>query len=106
MTRIEAKQTWEEHLRTWRASGLTQKEFCEKNGLSYWSFKSWAGKLKPGTRKKRAAGLVRINLTRETEAAGERIEIRCNERMRIFVDGATPPERLAVIISALEKRHD
>ena len=56
MTRMETKQTWKEHLRKWRASGMTQKMFCEKNGLSYWNFKTWAGKLKPGAGKKPAPG--------------------------------------------------
>lgn len=38
-TSIEAKQNfWRSHSDTWRASGLTQKEYCESAGISFKSF--------------------------------------------------------------------
>jgi hypothetical protein len=32
------KRIWEEHLREWRASGLSQAEYCRRNSLSIKSF--------------------------------------------------------------------
>jgi hypothetical protein len=32
------KRIWEDHLREWRSSGLSQAEYCRRNGLSVKSF--------------------------------------------------------------------
>lgn len=32
---------WKPHLEAWKASGLTQKEFCDRNDLKIDQFKSW-----------------------------------------------------------------
>ena len=33
------------HVRTYSSTGLTQRAYCQKNNLSYWSFNSWKRKL-------------------------------------------------------------
>jgi len=34
----ERRRSWEHHLEQWRASGLSQAEYCRKHGLSIKSF--------------------------------------------------------------------
>ena len=41
----ERRAYWEKHLNDWKNSGLTQKNYCSREGLSYGSFKSWRGQL-------------------------------------------------------------
>ena len=35
---------WSKRIKEWALSGISQKKWCDKNGLSYWAFKSWRTK--------------------------------------------------------------
>ena len=37
---------WRSHFEVWELSGLTQREYCERHGLSLKSFGNWRGQLK------------------------------------------------------------
>ena len=37
---------WRSHFEVWKLSGLTQREYCERHGLSLKSFGNWRGQLK------------------------------------------------------------
>lgn len=37
---------WEEHVRAWRSSGLTQSLYCREYGLLLKTFSAWVGRLK------------------------------------------------------------
>lgn len=39
--RKAAREYWEEHYQTFKASGLTQREYSKQHGLGYWSFNKW-----------------------------------------------------------------
>jgi len=51
----EAKQTdvtpgdrrrqWQEHIEQWQSSGLTQKEYCRRNGFKWSTFHYWRKRL-------------------------------------------------------------
>lgn len=41
----EKRAYWEQHLNTWKNSGLTQKDYCKREGLAYGSFKNWRSQL-------------------------------------------------------------
>ena len=41
----EKRAYWEKHLGDWKSSGLTQKDYCKREGLTYGSFKSWRSQL-------------------------------------------------------------
>jgi hypothetical protein len=36
---------WEKHVSDWEQSGLTQKAYCSREGLTYGSFKNWRSQL-------------------------------------------------------------
>jgi len=41
----ERRAYWEKHLADWKSSGLTQKDYCSRESLSYGSFKNWRSQL-------------------------------------------------------------
>jgi hypothetical protein len=41
MKRAERSRHWEQYISGWKASGLTQSAYCEREGISYDSFKRW-----------------------------------------------------------------
>jgi hypothetical protein len=44
--REATRALWRGHFEAWRRSGLTQREYCERHGLSLKSFGNWRGQLK------------------------------------------------------------
>lgn len=44
MTRAENRELMTGFIEQWRISGQTQKEFCEKEGLSLSKFRYWIGR--------------------------------------------------------------
>ncbi len=53
---IDARSFWQGQVADWQASGLTQKAYCEEQGLRYTAFGYWVRKLRraaePSPRKK------------------------------------------------------
>jgi hypothetical protein len=41
---LDKKQYWREHVASWRASNLSQSEYCRINGLRIYSFNYWRRK--------------------------------------------------------------
>ena len=46
--REAVRALWRGHFEAWRLSGLTQREYCERHGVSLKSFGNWRGQLKRG----------------------------------------------------------
>jgi hypothetical protein len=57
MKRTESKQIWAERIAAWKASGLKQRAFCERESLPYQSFLWWRRQLR---RDARDTGLVPV----------------------------------------------
>ena len=45
--RVETREFWEEAIRLWAESGLSVREFCNREGLAEHSFYSWRRELMP-----------------------------------------------------------
>ena len=39
--REDRKEYWKQHYDLFKNSGLTQREYCTKNDLRYWTFNQW-----------------------------------------------------------------
>lgn len=37
----ERRRYWKEHIKRWQASGMTQKDYCQRNGLKWSTFHYW-----------------------------------------------------------------
>jgi len=56
---------WNEHIRAWRSSGLTQGEYCNRHGLKVASLGYWLGK-----QRRQAEPLTLVPLPLQTSHAG------------------------------------
>ena len=45
----EKRQIWQNHVKAYSSSNLTQKAYCFQHDISYWSFNSWKRRLKKET---------------------------------------------------------
>jgi hypothetical protein len=47
MKRVRGEVHWLKHIEGWKRSGLTQPRYCERESISYDTFKRWRGRLGP-----------------------------------------------------------
>jgi hypothetical protein len=99
---------WESRVASWRASGLTSKDFCRGRGYSPKSLLWWSCQLgrKRGEVPSRPASVRLARVIRSTSAASPMttavlIEI---EGARVAVSSGTNPETLRVVFDALRAR--
>ncbi len=51
MTKSEKQEFWQDHLSGWKASGLSQADYCQKHGLKPTRFSYWRSKQNKAGRK-------------------------------------------------------
>jgi transposase-like protein len=56
----ELRVLWSERIKTQRASGLPQKAWCNREGISPNTFQGWVSRLGVQTRKKPAGAFVKV----------------------------------------------
>src|SRR5437867_402590 len=72
MKRAESRRLWAERIAAWKASGLKQRAFCERESLPYKSFLWWRRQLRSHARD---TGLVPVvTLTLVTAAAAKEVK--------------------------------
>ena len=47
MKQAQREVQWSEHIEGWKESGLTQRRYCERESISYDTFKRWRRRLGP-----------------------------------------------------------
>jgi hypothetical protein len=97
---------WHELIRRWEAGNLTQAEFCRREGVSIWAFRSWKyrpDKHKPAATRSRAA-LVPAFLPIRVPApiAGAALEIVLRTGRLIRVRGDFDAQVLRKLLPILE----
>ena len=53
------EEKWREHFKNWKASGLSQADYCRENGISQHSFTYWRTKLGAAP-KKQSSSFIEI----------------------------------------------
>ena len=118
MTRAERARQWAKHIEGWKSSGLTQRVYCERESVSYDTFKRWRVRLR-GVRSGNgratrlvpvrvgAASLVRgvpTPLARGSDRAaiGRGVEIRLSSGRAIVLGMEYGEVELARLIRMLE----
>jgi hypothetical protein len=118
MKQADSERLWAERIAGWKASGLKQRAFCERESLSYRSFLWWRRRLRGQARE---AGLVavvmRSPLTAAAARAGrplpavvsgdaglvsESVEIRLHGGRSLSLSGPLDEARLRRLIGLLE----
>jgi hypothetical protein len=69
-------------VQTYRRSGLSQKEFCRKANISYWSFNQWKRRLEQSDAEQQLTK-VHVKHTLQSERSEERIIITVNRNISI-----------------------
>jgi|SRR5208282_1655511 len=117
MKRADSERLWAERIAGWKASGLKQRAFCERESLSYRSFLWWRRQLRSHARE---AGLVAVVMRSPVMAAArpgrqlpavasgdaglvsESVEIRLHGGRSLSLSGPLDEARLRRLIGLLE----
>jgi hypothetical protein len=111
------RERWRELLRRWRASGLSQAEFCRRHGVAVWKLAWWKRRLAkvPFDREARTARKRRSDRSVECSASFVpvgvlstsvrigRMELLLGAGRRLRFAADVDPGKLAEIVAALER---
>ena len=97
----KGKDFWEEHVETFRKSGLSQKAYCRQQSISYWSFNSWKRKLEKSKVKNNIIEIPRDKFKSLTSPPNP-FEIIVSDNLKISIPDNFDPEILKQIIHAVE----
>lgn len=109
VTAEQRRERWRQAVRQWRSSGLSQAEFCRREGLRYSQFAWWkrrlgdqaAGRQRRGTPPSRGpAALLPLGTVRL--ASSPRLEVVLLNGRRLRFGPELPPERLADLVAVLD----
>jgi hypothetical protein len=94
----EKRRTWERHLEQWKASGLSQAEYCRRHGLSIKSF---------GYRKRTIAkgclSLVEVPLAGALCGVPKPISLTVGSRYTIGIEAGFDADTLCRLLEVLER---
>ncbi len=98
--RKEKRRYWEEQIRRFGESGLTQVEYCRRNQISRDRLNYWRKRLSSGS-----SSLVEISLNRFfPDVHGCPLRLVIGDRYRIEVDRGFDPGVLHQLLYVLEQR--
>jgi hypothetical protein len=95
----KGRSFWLAHVKAKNASGLTQREYCRQNNLSYWSFNPWKRRIENET-----AQFHEISPAIVQGLPGEsrQIEITIGDTIRISIPDGFSSDTLREILAALD----
>lgn len=96
---LEKKEFWQDHVKAWGESNLSQSEYCRKNNLGRDAFFYWKRKLSKGTSDVR---LVPIALKVNVQPNQKPLVVVIDRRYRIEVSGDFEPGTLRKLVRTLE----
>jgi hypothetical protein len=118
MKRADSKQLWAERIAAWKASGLKQRAFCERESLPYRSFLWWRRQLRSDGRDTGWVRVVRCTPSTgaaqkevkslpvvaygETGSISESVEIRLHGGRSLALGGPLNEAQLRRLIRLLE----
>jgi hypothetical protein len=87
---LEAKQAyWDRRIGQWRDSGLSQRVFCETQGLALSTFQWWRKRLAEGSRGQRNFLPIEIKAAGPASAAAVvHVELKSGTRLRLEGEAA------------------
>ena len=101
---------WRAHVSAWRRSGLTQREYCKRQGLGEWSFSSWKRRLAAGGAPE-VMGFVPVAVKGRVDGGGNwgrprqhPLTVVVGERYRIEVGEGFSGKTLAEVLAVLGRQ--
>ncbi|MBN2435873.1 MAG: hypothetical protein JXK07_11475 [Spirochaetes bacterium] len=96
-SRENRNQYWQEHLKAYYTSGLSQKEYCRQEDIGYWSFNQWKRRIEGQSK----TNLTEIKLPVPIQPSHQVMTLKYREELTITlplsVSGKTLREILAVL---------
>lgn len=100
-----AREYWSGEVQQWRSSGLLQKEYCNKKGISLGRFGAWKRRLEreaqghSGTIVAIPSGIVSSALLAMRPTLG----LVVNERYRVEIPDSFSPDMLEAVLQVLSR---
>ena len=81
--RNEKEKYWREQIARWQQSGLSRREYCRRENISYWSFRDWLKIVETA----KSVKLIRVprDAYPEKQTDGSPIEVTINEKITIRI---------------------
>ena len=90
---------WQEHVTRLEQSGLSRREYCHNENLSYWSLRDWQKKLNSSVEKPLVK--VPVKVKHHQYSTGQCLELLISDRLKIKVPENFNPEHLRRLIRVL-----
>jgi len=100
-TKRNGEEFWGNHVEIYYKSGLSQKEYCRQENISYWSFNSWKRKLEKSKPKNKIIEIPRDKF-RSLTSASESFEIIISNNLKISIPNNFDAEVFKRIIQTVE----
>lgn len=96
--KIEVRRQMFEMIERWQHSGLSQKSFCEKESIKFYTFYYWYKLYRQQAEiPDRKSGFVQLEIEKKTAAAAL-VEIHFPGEVRLFFHEPVSPEYLKILI--------
>jgi hypothetical protein len=104
-TRTGRWEYWNGHVQQWRNSGLTQKEYCNKEGISLERLGTWKRRLdREGQKQSGALVAVPSRIVASAlHAASPTLRLVVDERYRVEIPDAFSPVTLEKVLQVLDR---
>lgn len=89
------------HVEAWRASGQTQKQYCEQHGLSRSTLAYWSSKINS---ENKPSEFVELHHDGGGAAAGSVVELVVKDRYRLRITEGFSPEAVKRLLDVIEQR--
>ena len=98
----EKEKQGREHAAAWKSSGLTQREYCERNGVRRSTLAYWSSRIKA---EREANGFVEIGKVAGVAGSGSgTIEVLVADRYRVRLSSGFSADALSRVLEVLEGR--
>jgi len=101
--RRERRAYWTAHVEQWHGSGLTQKEYCVREGVSLERFGSWKRRLEGEGSARSEGALVAVpsGIVSSALCSGSSLGVIVNDRYRVEIPERFSPVTLKAVLEVL-----
>ena len=92
----EKQEFWKGHLENWKSSGISQRKYCEENGINKNTFNYWCKKIK---KNRKESSFIRLDITQDFVST---FEITIKSKYTIKLNNNYCSESLQNLIRTLE----
>jgi hypothetical protein len=97
----DRRRQFEQHMSRWRSSGLTQAEYCRRNGLKWSTFHYWRKRIQDSST---AVTLVQVPVSRHMSCQPvQELALILGNRYRVEIGDKFNPSTLAKLVDTLER---